>query len=467
MKKHLHSLRAKMFLVYIVGIIMTFSIALTSWDSLNDLSRMVTAGEVVSDLFDDVLEIRRYEKNYFLYSQPEDLKNLKHYIASASELTRDVRIELFVSHDEALTLGKSISEYDNLIDAHPPPSNQRVSQTQWAKSLREKGKNILDLTYKLSKTRQDLKHARLRTAKLHLLYAVGCLVVLSVIGGIFFYHKALRPLVIMENHMNRITGGELIPIDAKFNDSELASLKVAFNKMILELQARQSQLIQSEKLAALGTLVFGVAHELNNPLSNVSSSCQILKEEIESDDLDFKKELLNQIDAETDRARDVVGSLLDYSREKVLKEFDISSTVLETIRLLKAEISPKIHLEIKVPEGIRIFGDKQKVQQVFLNLIKNAVDACGYEGNIIISADRSSGRNVEIVIQDDGIGMDSATMNKIFDPFFSSKTDKKGYGLGLFIVHNIIEEHGGTIDVDSRPGAGTVFTINLPGEGRA
>ena len=453
-----------MFLVYIVGIIMTFSIALTSWDSLNDLSRMVTAGEMVSDLIDTVLEIRRYEKNYFLYSQHEDLKNLKQYVATASELTRNDLIGLFASHDEVLTLGKAITEYDELIDVHPPPSVQRLSQTQWARSLREKGKNILDHTYSLSKTRQNLKHARLRTAKLHLLYALGGLMVLSIIGGIFFYHKALRPLVIMEKHMNRITGGELILIDAKFNDSELASLKVAFNKMLLELQARQSQLIQSEKLAALGTLVFGVAHELNNPLSNVSSSCQILKEEIESDDLDFKKELLSQIDTETDRARDVVGSLLDYSREKVLKEFNVSSTVSETIRLLKAELSPKIRLDIRVPEGIRIYGDKQKIQQVFLNLIKNAADACGYEGNIIISADRSSERNVEIVIQDDGSGMDSATMNKIFDPFFSSKTDKKGYGLGLFIVHNIIEEHGGTIDVDSQPGAGTVFTINLPRE---
>jgi signal transduction histidine kinase len=230
--------------------------------------------------------------------------------------------------------------------------------------------------------------------------------------------------------------------------------------MLRELQWRQQHLIQREKLASLGTLLFGVVHELNNPLSNISTSCQILKEELLEADLQFKQTLLKQIEDETDRARDIVRSILDFSRAGHRQEAALAHIVAESIRLLKAELPPKVELQVEVPPDIVLFVDKQKLRQVFLNLLKNAAEAMPQGGKVLVQAERK-GAQVLIRVSDTGAGMEPEVAEKVFDPFFTTKDRKKGYGLGLFVVHNIIQEHGGDISVESSPGRGTTFTISL------
>jgi signal transduction histidine kinase len=279
---------------------------------------------------------------------------------------------------------------------------------------------------------------------------------------------------------------ENIPIDS--GDREVLSLTRAFNKMLRELELRQRHLIQSEKLASLGTLLSGVAHELNNPLSNISSSGQILSEELESADTAYKKELVEQINEQTDRARNIVRSLLEFSRDKDFKKQDLPLRRLfeETIRFIKGQVPPKVSIRLEIPEDITIVADKQRIQQVFLNLIKNAAEAIMEDGSITIKArhhraidkveDEGSIYNylryhgkctleddtVDIEIQDTGTGIPQDLLSKVFDPFFTTKDVGQGSGLGLFIVHEIIEEHGGCIAVDSENGKGTTFLIRLP-----
>jgi len=252
---------------------------------------------------------------------------------------------------------------------------------------------------------------------------------------------------------------------------------------------RQKHLIQREKLASLGTLISGVAHELNNPLSNISSSCQILIEELEDSDIRFKKELLSQIDEQTDKAKYIVRSLLDFSRDKEFKREDLQLLRLfeETVQLLKGEIPSSIAVGIDVPDNLTVFVDKQRIQQAFLNLIKNALDSIDAEGTVSIRACKHILKGeidercdyakehghctgecpiktdtIDVEIRDTGSGIPPEALPNIFDPFFTTKDVGKGAGLGLYIVQEIVHEHEACIGVCSEPQQGTRFVIRFP-----
>ena len=312
----------------------------------------------------------------------------------------------------------------------------------------------------MSRTEKRIIQATLLTSRNILIASIIFLVSAGFIVGAIFFRMFIRPLRLLEGQMKSIANGEFSFIPVVSRDRELMSLSKAFNTMLVELELRQMHLVQTEKLASLGTLLFGVAHELNNPLSNISTSCQILKEEIDEADIGYKKELLSQIESETDRAKDILRSLLDYSRSGEKETINLKKMVAESIRFIGGEAPAKVGIDLNIPEDLSLFADKQKLQQVFLNLIKNAMEAIEGEGKVSISA-RKVKDTIEIKVSDTGKGMEPEMPSKIFDPFFTTKIAKKGYGLGLFVVHNIISEHGGTIDVESSPGHGTTFLIKL------
>lgn len=266
--------------------------------------------------------------------------------------------------------------------------------------------------------------------------------------------------------MKTIAEGNFERVEVKSNDVEIVSLTNAFNKMLKELELRQRrQLVQSEKLASIGTLISGIAHELNNPLSNISTSSEILKEEIEEADISYQKELISQIEEQTDRARNIVRSLLEFSRDSEFKKESLSLKGLfeETIRFVKGQIPTPVTMDFHIPDDIVILVDKQRIQQAFLNLIKNAIESIPDKGDISIKAQKSvEGDRVNIEISDTGLGISPDILKKIFDPFFTTKDVGKGTGLGLFIVYEIIKEHDGSIAVSSEQGKGTTFLIRLP-----
>ncbi|MHB9111119.1 MAG: sensor histidine kinase [Thermoleophilia bacterium] len=459
MKFYPDSLRQKILIGYIAGALLVFAFALLSWSNLNTQQDIVSSGETVSSLFDTTLEIRRFEKNYFLYRTPEDYDALLTYIEQADELLDREDLNLFTTPEIIAGLKENLRIYGELLreDISAPSTSGNPALEAM---IREKGKEIVTTGEQISASRIEINRESLESAKRNLLVGIGLLLIAVFAGGFIFSRKAVRPLSVLEKHMVRITAGEFSLIPVKFRDREFVSLKAAFNKMLLELRERQDYLVESEKYAALGTLVFGVAHELNNPLANISTSTQILREEIDEEDIAYQKELLEQITEETSRARHIVGSVLNYSRSKERMTFQLRDAVEETVRLIKAEVPANIVLQVDIPEDLTVYADRQKIQQVIINLAKNAIDAIDGDGKVRIMAVKLDDKNVEIVVIDNGAGMEQEKLEKIFDPFFTSK--KEGYGLGLFIVHNIIMEYGGSISVDSYPGKGTTFTIVLP-----
>jgi len=459
MKFYPDSLRKKIVIGYVAGALLVFAFALLSWSNMNMQQQIVSSGEMVSSLFDTTLEIRRFEKNYFLYGTAEDYSELRSYINQADELLDREDLNLFTTPEVISGLKEDLKVYGDLLaeDISAPGS---AGDPSLEARIREKGKEIVTTGEQISANRVEINRDSLESAKRNLLVGIGLLLVSVFAGGFIFSRKAVRPLSVLEKHMVRITAGEFSLIPVQFKDREFVSLKAAFNKMLIELRERQDYLVESEKYAALGTLVFGVAHELNNPLANISTSTQILKEEIDEGDIEYQKELLEQITEETGRARHIVASVLNYSRSKERMSFQLRDAVEETVRLIKAEVPASILLQIDIPEDLTVYADRQKIQQVIINLVKNAIDAIEDDGKIRVMAVKLDNKNVEIVVIDNGAGMEQEKLDKIFDPFFTNK--KEGYGLGLFIVHNIITEYGGSISVDSYPGKGTTFTIVLP-----
>jgi signal transduction histidine kinase len=220
---------------------------------------------------------------------------------------------------------------------------------------------------------------------------------------------------------------------------------------------------------------------LNNPLSNISTSCQILQEEVGESDAATQSLYLGQIDQQTERARTIVRALLDFSRERGFRKETVllRPLVSQTVGFVRGEVSAKSVVQLSIPEDLTVSADVQRLQQVFVNLIRNAMDVLGPGGRIRISAEiknvkeppegtafgpgcETEGEVVEICVSDNGPGIAAELQSRIFDPFFTTKDVGHGMGLGLFIVYEIVDEHGGCIAVRSSPEQGTTFCIRLP-----
>ena len=523
MMNYTPSIRQKITLGYYAIVAMIIGLSVFTFLELRYIEKKIMFGEAISEFFDTTLEIRRFEKNFFLYEKRSDYDENVKYVSLAGDII-DRNITGFgavASSGQIATLRNSLKKYKELMEQYAKTGKHNtVLKNAFAAKLRATGKDIITLAEEISKTERKSLQQILNSSQ-HVLIVSIVLLSLAVIAlGQILSRMVVKPLKALEVSMGVIAEGtfERISIDSK--DREIVSLTKAFNKMLKELELHERHLIQSEKLASLGTLLSGVAHELNNPLSNISSSNQILMEELReglgswvtgqgkdntetggtasltrapgplTPDPAFIMELISQINEQADRARNIVRSLLDFSRDREFKKEPLSLRRLceETIQFVKGQVPTTIGIIVSVPEDISIFADKQRLQQAILNLIKNAVDAIAPgEGTITIKAEKRRAMDdiedertgiynylkyrgkctldqdtVDIEIRDTGPGIPIDIISRIFDPFFTTKDVGKGSGLGLFIVHEIIEEHDGCIAVDSGPGKGTAFLIRLP-----
>ncbi len=450
--------------------------ALMNYGIVLQVERKISLVEVIDDFFNTTLELRRYEKNYFLYAQEKDFDDALFYWQRLNSLFDGNARELsqLVSSSRLQGIRQTMQSYrEDLRMLHALHQRGKSQDDRlFAKrreGVRRNGKLLTEFAEATALAERAAIRGLLHTIRSLLIVSALTLVVISVVMTTVLGRKLLGSLRLLEGYTKKVAQGEMLDPPARAVEEEINTLFRAFQRMNLELQTRQRQLVQSEKLAALGTLLAGVAHELNNPLSNISTSAQILDEEIDSSDRDFKKNLIGQIETQTDKARDIVRNLLEFSRAKEFKKEPLllRGLVEETVFFLRGQVPSEVAVVVEVPDDIVIEADKQRMQQVFLNLIKNAVDALGAEGHVWVNAQRTSAPGeplIEIVIEDDGPGMAPEVVKKIFDPFFTTKDVGKGSGLGLFVVYDIIESHGGRITVDSRPGNGTSFVIWLPDE---
>ncbi|HLG17940.1 MAG TPA: PAS domain S-box protein [Blastocatellia bacterium] len=246
---------------------------------------------------------------------------------------------------------------------------------------------------------------------------------------------------------------------------------LSINRDITQLKRIERHLVQSEKLSGLGRLISGVAHELNNPLTSVLGYTQLLLRASPADDQ--VRERLEIIRREAERTRSIVQNLMLFSGQHKPRpeQVDVNELLSRTLELCRhGTLAADRHIVLELADGVTILGDRHQLQQVFNNVILNAEQALqekGPDGTIAISTrrERKESREwVTVTISDNGAGIQPEHITKVFDPFFTTRGVGRGTGLGLSVSYGIVEEHGGTVRVESHPGEGSTFIIDLPTE---
>ena len=433
-----------------------------SWQIVT-LEKKITTLEKIHDLFDNVLELRRYEKNLLLEVGAQNLESIEHYL---KEIDHDIAglnpyISLLAGNEAWDSFRETLSAYKatfidscNAVTVNP-------------KDIRDKGKKMSEFAENLL----ALEQARVRGELKRLLYSY------IVVTGSFFFvvllifrlqvKSILQRVSFLQKATKDLVNDNFTPInDSSGRPDEISALIQAFNKMAVELNSKQDQLIQSRKLAAIGTFSSGIAHEMNNPLNNISLSADILLEDYDDLDEEAAKKILADIISQVDRVSDIVRNLLDFAREKKTSatSLNVKEVVNATTKLIANQLRINaIWLEDYIPEDLPLVnGDFQKLEQVFLNLFVNAIHAMPEGGLIYLEAKCEPDGFIRINVGDTGHGIDSDYVGHIFDPFYTTKKVGKGTGLGLSIVYGIVKEHGGYVEVKSKLNVGTTFSIFLP-----
>ena len=355
---------------------------------------------------------------------------------------------------------------------------------------------VLDIVYSLDEIDRKMSVSTLSIAGL----SVGFIAIASLSVGFFVHRLVYLPLRDLESGARRLSTGNLDqPIPVRSGD-EFGKLAASFNAMTnalrnsraelrdwahtlkqkveertQELRRAQAETVRGEKLASVGLLASGIAHELNNPLTGILTFSHLLRQKMPDNSSDAED--LDLVIDETKRCAAIIKRLLDFAREKQPeKEFtDLNHVIEDTVRIVERpahlrDIEITLDLDRTLPE---IWIDADQIKQVIMNMLVNAQHAVAEKGNIAIRTRRSPHERApapgvapipmaEMSIVDTGCGIPEQNLQQIFDPFFTSKAVGKGTGLGLSVSHSIVEAHGGLIEVKSKVGEGSTFRIFLP-----
>jgi two-component system NtrC family sensor kinase len=318
--------------------------------------------------------------------------------------------------------------------------------------------------------------------------AVGFIMIIAV--TYYMVNDITRPIVEMVEATRNIAAGHLDQEVHSTSEDEIGQLAASFNTMLKsvreaqgqceqwgrtleekvkertqELVAMQATVVRTDRLASLGKLAAGVAHEINNPLGGILSLTSLTLEDMRADDPN--RENLEEVIRQSERCRDIVKGLLEFSRqpEAEPEPVAVNDVLRDTLSLLQKQ-SIFFNIEVVSDWAGRlppIMADKAQLQQVFMNVILNAVQAMNEKGTVTIQTRcRPAGGVVEMVFSDTGCGIPPDKIDRVFDPFFTTKSSGRGTGLGLSIAYGIVTKHGGTISIDSEVGKGSTITIRLP-----
>jgi two-component system, NtrC family, sensor kinase len=281
--------------------------------------------------------------------------------------------------------------------------------------------------------------------------------------------RTLRPLRTLADRAKEIARGDYKQrVDASSPD-EIGALGREFNAMAAALDEREQRLIRSERLAAVGKIAAQITHEVRNPLSSIGLNAEMLEEETQGE----ARKLARAIVKEVDRLTEITEEYLRFARlpRPKLEREDLGELVTSLMAFMHQELQARgVTVDARVEPGLPpIAADEHQLRQALLNLMRNGVEAMRQGGCLTLRArhvaDAGDGRTVELAISDTGEGIEPDHLQKIFDPFFSTK--EGGTGLGLALTQQIIVEHGGKIEVQSERGRGTTFTVRLVAAGAA
>lgn len=423
------------------------------------LEDIVSHKKFIMELSTDfILNLRRLEKNYMLFRDSNSYDKLNSALSELKNIT-PFCLECRKYTDAIHGLFSTYQKSDSMVN-----------------DLQVLGTEIEEITSKIADSERQKIRSFLTLTQRNLLLA---LLLLVTLGPFFVYKTAtyiVAPIKRLDDITKKISEGDLTLRAPIKEHDETYSLSLSFNRMLDNLQLtqeslehsmellreKQAQLVESEKLASLGTLASGVAHELNNPLNNIYLATQTLYNEIDLEHTpDIVKDSVKDIFSQTLRVKRIVGDLLEFARGKGpdLKRVRIAEVMSKVLRQMTAtgEIAG-VKYSIHGDEDTVIQADSLMLEQVFVNLFSNAIDAMDGKGTLDISV-KEMDTYVILKITDTGKGIPPEYLLKVFDPFFTTK--EKGTGLGLAIVFSIIKKHNGEIDVSSEPGKGTTFTITF------
>jgi two-component system NtrC family sensor kinase len=463
------SIRKKIFLAFAMFMIISGLIWLRSYHSQYILNQKIQIIERKFDLFNTILEARRYEKNYFLTFDRKNIDQTLNYVNTAENILYNIlnkygKYTLAKNLDERLI---ELKEYkDSLVKLLKMQEDGHLMVPQgFIQLIQKQGRIITSELEEIVKKESQFTRDLIGKSRMIHLIALAPVFILSVLVALFLIFNVDRPLKTIGNAIIKIARGDFQNIPEIHTGDEFESLVTSLNSMIKELNKRNKELVQAQKLASLGRLTSGVAHELNNPLNNISTSVQILLEELEEHDLEYKKELLIGAEKEVERSKEIVKSLLEFARERslTLKRVYFKDLVDNAIKRVKSQVPDNVTLKVDVPDDIQATVGPLGIERVLINLIVNAVQAMKNGGDVTVKAckqESNSGFCFQVI--DTGDGIPKEIISKIFDPFFTTKEVGKGTGLGLSIIYGIIDQHGGKIKVSSEVGEGTTFTCFLP-----
>ncbi|HDZ83984.1 MAG TPA: HAMP domain-containing histidine kinase [Nitrospirae bacterium] len=549
-------------LIAVLGAILTYGY-------VNDVKEKQSFVQFADDMKENVLEIRRNEKNFLHYRNIDQIETIKNAITSFLDLTGKVSLETAnqVGIEEINPLKESIQRYSELVNElgknfqkeikitgrvrkegeklenivlsnklakeistsfvlrlrlletnymllHNDKSQLELSKTlsqisnvtpfcydcspyinsihdlitvyrhsdNLAKSLQDNGDSIEEVTKTISDREREQISAYISMTQRRLL--IG-LFLLCILGPLFVYKTAsyiAAPIKRLAEIARKIADGDInLRAPLKEHD-ETFSLAVSFNTMLDNLQQtqqslneslelvkeKQAQLVESEKRASMGFLVSGIAHELNNPLNNISLRAEIVSEEIKAFPNERIKNYVKDIVNQSKRAHKIINNLLDFARTRKssdMEKQDIVRITEDSLNLVTNQFAiNNIKIIKHLPDiPFNVYGNRSKLEQILVSIINNAFQAMAGTGTLTVTVEPTDeSKFIHIRIGDTGKGIPEANIKNVFEPFFTTKTPGDGTGLGLAISKTLVKEHKGEIHVESTVGEGTTFHITLP-----
>ena len=439
------------------------------------VSKVGTLQEFLDKVSSYALEVenaRRYEKNYLLYGTGLD-EALTQVQAAHNQLrSMKASVVAFTGAQDFERMEDNLDQYGRLLErlaalARQPAEEKQNERAEVERELRQHGAQLIaDATDLLERERLRLR-AAIDTSWIVAASSLLFIMLAMVLATYLLTRQVGDPLMRFIGYTERIADGDFSPIQPARNyRDEFSRLAVAINRMLFRLKDREAQLARTSRMAAVGTLTAGIAHELNNPLNNISLNAEALHEGLETYNDAEKMKMLEDIVDQVERASATVRNLLDFTRveKHVFIPLSLEKVVREAGRLLANEAKINdVELQIDMPEQLpAVEGNPRDLQQVFLNLFLNAIHAMPEGGVLVVRGRKTEDGAVAVDVTDTGIGIPEENLGSIFDPFFTTKEMGEGTGLGLSVSYGIIQEHNGTLTVHSKVGEGTTFTVRIP-----
>jgi two-component system NtrC family sensor kinase len=465
----MRTIRAKILIFFILCLVSIGGLTVLDYENTISLKHKLIVIENFDDFLEDTLELRRYEKNFIFYRDTASLQECVFYLFKIEDaykrLNNDIR--RVIGQDKAKKFPDVLEEYKYALEKVMEIVKGSANKAQ-IERFRLRGRDLVDFAEHLIMVKRGRIEARLNRSLIMPLISVGIFFVLIIVVFQLVNKGILKPLRLVERATKEVAKETFVPIPTQSEKKdEISRLIAAFNKMARELESREEQLLQSRKMASIGTFTSGIAHELNNPINNISLIVESLIEDDEVLDHSKRTHLYQDLMNQAERTSDIVKNLLEFSRASHprLEQASLEELVGSTAQLLKNEfrlssISFSKEVQDEIPQ---LNLDKKGFQQVFLNLFLNSIQAMKGGGEIkaILRVVHAS-NEVRIDVKDTGEGIPPENLGNIFDPFFSTKKEDEGTGLGLSVSYSIIRKHGGRIEVKSEPGQGSCFSIFLP-----